>query len=151
MFKYILKLINLNLLHNNIAKIMVNFASPAAEHRLMINISRTPAPNVTELENIMLSLCMCSPVLNRYVPHRCMHSFYTILHKLSLSLSFKGTISCKSIPVALSKEPFHLLLFLELKTPAKRDHSSEAKEKFRHVFGDFKTCLQVSLPHEKQT
>lgn len=58
MFKYILKLINLNLLHEDIAK-MVKFASPVAEHRLTLNISRAPAHNVTELENIMLSLCKC--------------------------------------------------------------------------------------------
>lgn len=59
MFKSILKLINLNLLHKDIAKIMVNFASPVVDHRLMLNISRAPAHNVIELENIMLSLCMC--------------------------------------------------------------------------------------------
>lgn len=82
-------------------------------------------------------VCVISPVLNRYVPHRCMHSFYMILNKLSLSLSFKATVSCKSIPV--KKNPF---TFFCSKTPARRDHSSEAKGKFRHVFRVLKCAYQ---------
>lgn len=39
---------------------MVNLASPVVElHRLMLNISRAPAHVVTDLENSILSLCMC--------------------------------------------------------------------------------------------